>query len=192
VSPKQEDNSHFVREANSEPSERAAAARLRELERLAPAAVLRFYDQPQALAAMLDLVAEGVDLDALPEAMRRMRAHPDFRSRKHPPQLQDWLRKRGYLGWLGEEEPAEVERARTSFVLPEDLADQLCAIDGVATYLQRATWSEEERTLYAATSIARDRLVERIGARRLALLDITIERAPAGGAQNGGNHERHA
>lgn len=180
VSPKQEDNPFG--ESNAEPSARAAAARLDELERIAPASILRFYDQPLALAALQALIADGVDVEALPAALRRMADHPDFRSRKHPPQLHDWLRKRGFLGWLADDQvdaglpPAD---ARTPFAIPEDLAEQLCAIDGVEGYLRNATWSDADRTLFAATTIARDRLVDRIGKRRLAELEITIQRIPA-------------
>ncbi len=162
--PKQE--GERIYNPNPQVCAREAASRLRELEALAPASILRFYDQALAMAAMLQLLGEGLAcLDALPDAMRRMRAHPVFRSRKHPPQLHEWLRKRAFLGWLEDDEadarrtatPAAKAREPGSHPLRDELAD---ADEAAAQCFDRAAFDEAAGTLTPATSWAANRLAQ--------------------------------
>lgn len=98
------------------------------------------------------------------------------------PAFETWLEAERWRRWLPVQPPAS--EARTAFgpELPGELAGALEAIGGVAAYLHRATWCEAERTLVAWTATARDRLVERIGRRRLGELQINVAwRAEHGG-----------
>lgn len=128
---------------------REVAARLSKLEGLAPKPILRFYDQQAALAALQILADEDYDLDLLPGAMERMKAHPDFRTRKHPPQLHDWLRKRAFIGWLEDDAPEAADVADRSDV-PGVSPNAASVHDHAAGEADQTTFAEVRRQMEGA------------------------------------------
>lgn len=163
VSPKQERETLPSVEKETSARARAAASRLAELEAACPQAMLRFYDQRIALAAVEELLAEGVNVAVLPAALRRMAGHRDFRSRKHPPQLHTWLKARTFLGGLAEEgEASPAEVAAPVWAGPPGLRAALVKRAGgaaaVAGTLDRSGWDEARQVITPRTTFARDKL----------------------------------
>jgi hypothetical protein len=182
-------------ESSAELSTGAREADFVRLEVAYPRAGLGFSDQGMARRAWRDLVGGGTSAEALVEAAARYAADPLLKRRDFGPVgLHRWLSEGRYRAWLpdvgGETarglaggEAAEAG-TRAACVLPAELAAQLADVMAeAAPYLVKASWCEADRIIRAATSIARDRLIERIGRRRLAELGIKIQ---------WGNDERHA
>lgn len=70
-----------------------------EMVAVAPPKILKFCDRDAAFEALVELDNDGEPVSEFPTYLRRMAADPEFKSRKHPPQLHSWLSQRQYLGW---------------------------------------------------------------------------------------------
>ncbi len=98
--------------SKNKPTAGACEAVFDRIVEACPKRMLRWADQGLAwewVAARLD---EGADLDPIVQALGEMAASPEFQSRKHPPQLHDWLAKGMWRGWLA----SAVEAARAAEV----------------------------------------------------------------------------
>lgn len=98
-----------------------------------PRRSLRFVDLERAWTAFCEVLDEGGDPEELVSAALAMGVHPDYRSRKHPPQLQDWLGKGAWRGWLPEPQLA----------LAEPEPEPGCALPpGAAPEADQAIWAK--------------------------------------------------
>lgn len=155
-------------ETSDEVSLRAREAFAR-LEGAYPKAGLMLTDGPMAWRAFLDLIAAGVDPDALVEAARGYAASPVLRSlRSALVGLHRWLSEGRYKGTLPDTPAAAVtaDPSRTAFAAPASLRAAVAHYAGegfAASYLDRARWNPETGELQAATKTAFAALRDGVG-----------------------------
>jgi DNA-binding MarR family transcriptional regulator len=92
------------------------------------------------------------------------------------PGLHTWLAQERWRHFLPRAETLAVD-VRTPFAGPPEVAAALLAVGGVETWLLGATWREADRTILTRNGIGAERLVDQVGRRRLAELDLRVERA---------------
>lgn len=99
-----------------------------QLVEAVPARMLKFSDLGEARLELAALAERGLDVRQLPDCAVRMASDPDFKSRKFPPPLEDWIAKgqwRGYPAPAAAAREAEMVSpvaASTAYAAPE--ADQ--------------------------------------------------------------------
>lgn len=151
-------NNRDHNEASDEASHRAREA-FGRLERAYPKAGLLLTDGPMAWRAFLDVVASGVDPEALVEAAKGYAASPVLKSlRSALVGLHRWLGEGRYRGTLPDADaPAEAPILRTEFAVPDAIREAVAHHAGEAfagSYLGRAKWDPETNTITAATGVA--------------------------------------
>lgn len=178
VTPKEEVNPPFGREVK--PSTGAREALFDELVRVCPRSMLRFADLPAAEKAWMGLGVAGEDLAAIVGALRDAPKHPEFKSRKHPPQLHDWLGKGMWRGWLPEpqlplEASAPADATPKPPSLPKDVADVVFPA-GLSGYLGGAAWDGERRVIVCRLGIQADEVRKRVlmGLRAIGVRVVSV------------------
>lgn len=163
---------------------RAREASFDRMVEACPARMLEFVDLPAASDAFEAICDGGEDPDAFGPALQRFAASEGYQTRKHPPQLHDWLRKGMWRVWLrgdGAETPPAAAAGPVTpapFDGPAEVAAALRELGGreVEKWLVGATWREAGRTIETRTGYGRDELVRLCGARSLREMAIKVER----------------
>jgi len=140
-------------------------------------ALLLFADLEAARASLDGLAEQGLPVDRLPQVLRFMAADPEFRSRKHPPQLHTWLARGMWRGWLAKLDaaagPAEPEAGPAAICSADDgataawigaMAEMQTKMGATSfgSWLARAALGQVGETFYvvAWTSVAREWLAQ--------------------------------
>lgn len=152
-------------------SSNSLSERAREFDEIVeecPPGMLQFADLGLARDAFETLCDAGQDPAVFVPTLRWLKASEKYRSRKHPPQLHDWLRKGMWRGWLAEREAAERDTAapetppRIGVVGPDPLRVAILGALGAdfALTLDRCAWAPTDRggRLTPATGWAHGRL----------------------------------
>lgn len=124
VSPKEEVNSQ------DKPSTCEREAIFDRLVSVCPRSMLRFVDLVAARREWEGICRTGQDLNAIVEGLVDGAQHPEFKSRKHPPQLHEWLGKGTWVGWLPQVQPE----------LPLDAPGPAAGPAGAAPEPEQAIW----------------------------------------------------
>lgn len=183
VTPKEEVNPPFGREVKPTPGAREAL--FKRLVGVCPKTMLQFVDLPAAEQTWNGLGRAGEDLEAIVAALANAPNVAAFRTRKHPPQLHDWLAKSMWLGWAPDPEPAAAAEAQAGPdpmkppSVPRDVAEVVFPA-GLAGWLGGARWVEDgdRRLLVCRLSIQRDEVMKRVGP-RLQALGVAVTHAKA-------------